>query len=287
MAFTLEKFDTIKQNHDGTAICFYRETGTILSTIIASGYFDDMATILATGSLIFIVGSDGFGLYQVTNTSDVITISGKVNLPALGSAAASASGLLMGVGTTAAPVSTSIADAKFIEIRAQNSATSGDNRLGYFRFNLSGAGGGGECLRCMTDLTAAVSTARGAHISLQADDAGYVSGLGVGVDAQIYVKPGTVGGGTYAAVNAEIYGEDATSSITGTTTSFFRAVNGGHSTAKGVVDDTAYLFDLSGFTSGAAHLWYDNQKAAPAVEEFVKVKTPSGDRYLGLYNANA
>ena len=57
--------------------------------------------------------------------------------------------------------------------------------------------------------------------------------------------------------------------------------------AVGKFDDYACLFDLTGVTSDAGHIWYDNQKAAPAVEEFVRVKTPSGVRYLGLYDANA
>ena len=75
MAYTLEKFDTIKQNHDGTAICFYREVGATLAAITASGYFDTQATILATGSIIFIVGSDSTGMYTVTNTVNVITLT--------------------------------------------------------------------------------------------------------------------------------------------------------------------------------------------------------------------
>lgn len=52
-------------------------------------------------------------------------------------------------------------------------------------------------------------------------------------------------------------------------------------------DAVGYLFEITGVTSGASSFWYDNQKAAPAVEEFIRVKTPSGVRYLALYNANA
>ena len=52
------------------------------------------------------------------------------------------------------------------------------------------------------------------------------------------------------------------------------------------VDDDAFLFVLDGFSSGSAHLWYDHQGTAPTnVEEWIKVKTPGGTRYLALYNA--
>lgn len=74
MAYTQEGFDIIKQNHDGTALCWYREIGTALATITASGYFDTMESVLATGSVIVITGSDGTSLYTVTNTAGVITV---------------------------------------------------------------------------------------------------------------------------------------------------------------------------------------------------------------------
>jgi len=67
----------------------------------------------------------------------------KINLGLVGTGAAvSASGLLMGVGTSANPVTTSTADAKFIEVRAETTATSGDNRLAYLRYSINGATGG-------------------------------------------------------------------------------------------------------------------------------------------------
>lgn len=218
MAYTLEKFDTIKQFHGGESLCLYRNTSETLAACIASGYFDDQAQILASGSLIIIIASNGFGTYRVTNTADVITLSGAITLPPLGSAAPSASGLLFGVGTSVAPATTSVADAKFIEIRAQNSATSGDNRLGYFRFDISGAGGGGECIRAFTDLTAAAGTAHGAHFSLQAGATGYITGSGIGARCQLFIKDEAVAsGGTYYGAQAEIYSAGSTSSLAAVT----------------------------------------------------------------------
>lgn len=127
--------------------------------------------------------------------------------------AAAASGLLLGVGTNVSPATSATADHKLIEIRAKSTATSGDNRLGYFRYEIGGAGGG-ETLRALTDLTAAVGTAHGAHISLQAGATGYVTGLGVGVRQQLYVKNEAVAAnGTYYGGQSEVYFAGATGSL--------------------------------------------------------------------------
>lgn len=169
--------------------------------------------------------------------------------------AEAANALLMGIGTTASPATTAVADKFFIEVRAQSTATSGDNRLAYLRYDLDGAGASGECLRAFTDLGAALATARGAHISLQAGATGYVSGLGVGVDAQLYVKNEVLAGGTYAALNAEIYSAGSTTAVSGVTElAFLRCVMGGDATGIGRVDDKAYLLSLRGIAVGAGNM---------------------------------
>lgn len=151
-------------------------------------------------------------------SGSIFNIDTKIKLANLGGAADSASGILMGVGTTAYPALTSIANTNFIEVRAKTTATSGDNRLAYMRYDIGGAGAGGEALRAFTDMTAAGSTAHGAHVSLQAGDTGYITGLGVGVRSQLYVKNAAVhSGGTYYGAQAEIYSEGASSSLAATT----------------------------------------------------------------------
>lgn len=122
------------------------------------------------------------------------------------------------VGTSSSPLSTSTADYKFNEWRCKSTATSGDNRLAYLRYDLDGAGGGGESLRALTDLGAANGTAHGAHISLQAGATGYITGLGVGVRGQLYIKnEALAANGTYYGMQAEIYSEGATSSVAAAT----------------------------------------------------------------------
>ena len=170
------------------------------------------------------------------------------------SGAASASGLLMGIGTSAAPATTSTPDGKFVEIRAETTATSGDNRLMYLRYALNGATGG-ECIRAFTKLTASGSNVRGAHISLDIGTGGSASGIGIGVDAQILVLNDTLTGGTYAVINSEIYSAGSSTSIASVTAmSFFRAVLSGNATGIADVDDEAYLLSINGGAIGSGNI---------------------------------
>lgn len=168
-----------------------------------------------------------------------------------------ANALLAGVGTSGDPATTAVADKDFIEMRTRSSATSGASRGLYWRHNLSGAGQSGEAIRAFTDLTAAVATARGSQISLQVGATGYVTGLGAGVDAQLYLKNEVLAaGGTYAALNAEIFAEQsAANPAAATRMSFLRCVIGGpSSTSTDRVDDKAYLLEIAGATEGAGNM---------------------------------
>lgn len=164
--------------------------------------------------------------------------------------AASASGLLMGIGTESDPSTTSTADDKFIELRCQTTATSGDNRLVYMRYDQNGAGGSGECLRASTLGTARLSTARGAQISLDLSNDGSVSGLGVGLDGQLMINDALPSGGTYYATQSEIYMTTAASSVSAVTKHAIHNFRvGGHSTGKATVRN---LFAITGTASVAA-----------------------------------
>jgi hypothetical protein len=190
----------------------FKIAGTNATTRLAS------LAALSTAELEVLDGASSVS--AIASKAVIADVNKKINLGLVGaSSAVSASGLLMGVGTSANPVVTATADAKFVEIRAKTTATSGDNRLQYLRYEIGGAGAGGECLRAFTDLTAAATTAHGAHISLQADSTGYVTGLGVGVRGQLYVGDAAVAAnGTYYGMQAEIYSEGTSSSLAATTT---------------------------------------------------------------------
>lgn len=179
------------------------------------------------------------------NSSGEITISVKLNL-GLNGGAVSSSGLLLGVGTSASPATSSTANDKFVEIRAETTATSGDNRLMYLRYSLNGATGG-ECIRAFTKLEAAGTTVRGAHISLDVASGGSASGLGAGMDSQILVHNGALTGGTYAVLNAEIYSAGSSTDVSAVTQiSLLRGVLGGDATGAANVDDNAFLITLTG-----------------------------------------
>jgi len=178
------------------------------------------------------------------SVAGVTTLTGKVTF-GLNGGAASASGLLAGVGTTANPATSAAAGAIFMEFRTQNSAASGDSRGLYWRHDISGAGGGGEALRAFAKITAAATTCRGAHVSLDLAAAGSVSGFGAGVDAQVLYGDAAYTN-TATALNAELYAAGSSSSISSGSGSFLRCVLGGDATGIADFDDNASLIVITG-----------------------------------------
>lgn len=187
-----------------------------------------------------------------------------------------ANALLMGIGTSGDPATTSVAGKSFMEFRTQSTATSGDNRSLYLRHELNGTGGG-ETIRAFTKVTAIVGTARGAHISIDTSTAGQVTGLGVGVDAQI-LMPGEAGtGGTWAAVNAEIF-TVASTTIGTNTMSLFRGVIQGDATASADIEDNAFFLELGGDMTVATNAIMA-AKSSSAVSHGLRMKGPDGNTY--------
>jgi hypothetical protein len=126
---------------------------------------------------------------------------------------ASNGALFFGGGTTAAPLLTATANKNFLDVRGSTTATTAgsDTRAAYFRLALSGATtGGGEALRALTSVAAAIGTAHGAHISLAFATGGAVSGQGSAVRGTLHLKAGKATG-TVAALQGEIYLDAATS----------------------------------------------------------------------------
>lgn len=210
--------------------------------------------------------------------------------------AAAASGLLVGGGTSADPVTTSTADGKFGEFRCESTASSGDNRLWYMRYALGGAGGG-ECLRALTVVEANLGTAHGAHLSLAFDaSAGgsECSGLGVACRGTLHIPnvASWAPTGTYAAGMFEIFSDGTSSDPAGMTElSVLRLVNGGDATGLADVDTDAFLFSIQGFTVGneAADLVYVNTITAATINanctEALKIKIGSNTRFIPIATA--
>lgn len=199
---------------------------------------------------------------------------GTASLSAVG---ANTTALLHGLGTSGTPVGTTSGSVNFMGYWMTTSSTSGDVRGLYTRLFFTGAGGTGEAQRIFATVTdVAASTVRGAHISLSFATSGTVTGLGVALECTLHLNSGGTAGGTMAPLKVAINSDAAGSDPAGSTLSFIQVVNQG--SAKDDVDDDAFLFDISGFTSGSAKMWYDN--TSNAADEFIKIKTPSGTRYL-------
>lgn len=172
------------------------------------------------------------------------------------SGAVAANFVLLGGGTDGDPITTAVADKKFIELRCETTATSGDNRLCYLRYLLSGIGGG-ECMRASTVVKANVGTAHGAHFGMEflaTAGASECSGLGVGLRGTLMIPnvASWAPTGTYAAGMFEIFSEGTASDPAGMTElSVLRLVNSGDGTGKADVDTDAFLFSIQGWTAAA------------------------------------
>lgn len=165
--------------------------------------------------------------------------------------------LLHGAGTGSLPETTATANSNFMEYRLQNSATSGDNRGLYLRLYMTGAGGGGEAARIFTTVDdVAAGTAHGAHISLNFDATGSVTGQGIAGRNTLHIpNDASWAPGTIAALQAEIWSDGANSDTDGATSvSFIRVVNGGNASGIADVDDDASLIALTGFTIASGNV---------------------------------
>lgn len=169
-----------------------------------------------------------------------------------------AAGGLIKLGISGTPITCAVANMKFISAYLENTATSGDNRGMYLRLYLGGAGGGGEAARIFTTVNnVAAGTAHGAHISLSFAATGSITGQGVAGRNTLHIPNAAMTAGTYAALQAEVYSDGASSDPSGVTqASFIRVVNDGNATGKGNVEGKFDLMELTGFTSGTGNTYY-------------------------------
>lgn len=135
-------------------------------------------------------------------------------------------------------------------------------------------------------LTSNVKTGEWANAILAKIDystSGFAHGIAGVVCAELDLPGSTVSRGTYCLWESEI-NCPASCNMGGNPIHVMRISSWGAEKAQ--FDAVGYLFELTGISSGASNLWYDNQGSAPAnVEEWIRVKTPGGVRYLALYNA--
>jgi hypothetical protein len=183
------------------------------------------------------------------------------------------------VGTSSARFTSAVADTNFIEYRYENSATSGDNRGIYNRLYLTGAGSGGESLRSFTTVEdVAAGTAHGAHVSLNFNDTGSVTGQGLATRSTLHVPNAALTGGTYAGAQSEVYHDGASSDISGTTAhSIHRFLNDGNATGQATMD---YVFDFDGMSATQFPAATNS-----VIDHALKISVNGTDYWIGLYDS--
>jgi len=188
------------------------------------------------------------------------------------------------VGDSGAYYVNDTANTIFRHYRYDCGATSGDARGMYLRLALTGAGGGGEAARIFTTVDdVAGATARGAHISLNFDESGSLTGLGVAADATLHVPDAAMTGGTYAAISADIHADgDESDPDAVTSISFLRVSMQGDATGQDAVDDKANFIDFDGMDIGAGNMIFAN---AATCSHVVRCDINGTPYYLMMANA--
>lgn len=179
----------------------------------------------------------------------------------VGSAAAAAGATLLGLGTSADPIATAVADKNAVEFRSKSTATSGDHRTIYTRCEIGGAGGAGESLRGNTVVTAAAGgTVNGAHGSVSIGAGGSIAGMASGVRGNFLIPDSAISGGTIYGMLAELYAEGSSSDISGATAHACLGIQaGGDATGKGTV---ANAIAING-TDGTGEMLYEHTITTP------------------------
>lgn len=121
-----------------------------------------------------------------------------------------------------------------------------------------------------------------AVVNLQDD--GYVTGLVGVICAELDMPAGTIpgGSGTYAVFEAEI--NCPTNYVGGGVPMAVFSINS-WGAEKAQFDDTGFLFDITGVTSGAAHFFYDN--TANAADAFLRCRINGATYWLPLSDDTA
>jgi len=167
--------------------------------------------------------------------------------------------VILGIGTSASYVSGGTNTGfKGAELRLASSATSGDVRGMYLRFQLAADGTtSGEALRVYTNVNANVATAHGAHVSLNfvaTAGGSECSGLAAAVRGTLQIPDiaSWAPTGTYCAGMFEIYSDGDASDPDGMTElAVLRLCNSGDATGAANIDDDAYILSVQGFTAAA------------------------------------
>ena len=193
-----------------------------------------------------------------------IAMSKKLELNAA-AGAASASGLLFGIGTSNDPALTSTASANFVEIRAKSTASSGDNRLAYFRYDVGGSGTwSGECGRFLAKVTGPVANVTGLSGACIFDNtSGAITGSCSGITGILQLNAlGQTVGHLYG-ISAEVYNDGVHTGALPSTHAILRVAATGD--ASGAAQILNAIWFSSTANSGSGLMIY-NQAGTGATE---------------------
>jgi hypothetical protein len=165
-------------------------------------------------------------------------------------------GVILGGGTSADPVLSATASAKFASFYTANSATSGESYALYWKHSVTGAGGSATIARFYAYTNVTASTVQAAQISTSLGAAGMVSGLCTGVRSQLMFaddKTAAFTTGTYCGGQTELYFEGDNSSTTDISGApshcIHRFIVDGDTTARAKVRN---LFEICNISTGTS-----------------------------------
>ena len=212
------------------------------------------------------------------------TLSSLTKLAAAGGAAA-ANALLMGVGTSGSPATTSTANKNMVEIRSETTATSGDFRNIYLRTAFNGAGVAGESLRANSVVTKAVAgTVNGSHSSVSIGTGGSITGMACGARDNFLIPNSAMSGGTVYGALVEMYAEGASSDVSGTTKHAILGIEAnGNSTGKDTVLNAISF--VGG--DGSGKMIYTNTSTPGDSAGSIRILVGGTARYLRFWSAEA
>ena len=166
-----------------------------------------------------------------------------------------------------------------ITIASTTALTSGTIRSFEMTQTHTGIGAIAEGLTAIVKSNVALgSWANAIYGKLDFQTVGKVTGLGGVICGELTMAGGAVSQGTYCVFQAEI--NCPTSYSSSRPIHVMRINSWGAQKAK--FDDYGYFFEIAGVTSGAAHIYYVH--APTTLVEAIRVKTPGGTRYIGLYS---
>ena len=173
---------------------------------------------------------------------------------------------------------------KFMSFYLDNGATSGDSIGQYLRLYITGAGGGGSAGRIFTSVTdVAGANVRGCHTSLSFGTSGSITGLGTGQTATLHIPATALNAGTYYAMQAEMWADDTTSDISGTTKHAILALQANGDATGAATVQNAIAFDGATSADGTTMI---STGAPAAATGSIKVLVNGAVRYL-LYTDDA